>query len=239
MKTTYCANCGFAITKDAKFCGNCGEEIMSLETPTTTCSACGYVATDDEKYCPECGNALQFNSSTNGNQQPILPTQKVGRTEVKKGAAGGVKAKKSGILRTLGKITLWIAGVLIIATTIFYLIGDNISDGEKSSHNQQVQNQMDAYEENKKVLDLSDDNSADKYRYGIDVASDQYEAFERYKVFAENGDLNAMISLSEYYEQGIWVQKDRKKAKELLEKAAKAGSLEAEWQLEYLESIGQ
>jgi ribosomal protein S27AE len=227
------------MTKGAKFCGNCGEEIMSLETPTTTCSACGYVATDDEKYCPECGNALQFNSSTNRNQQPISPTQKVDRAEVKKGAVGVVKTKKSGILRTLGKVTLWISGVLIIATTIFYLIGDNISDAEKSSHDQQVQNQLDAYEENKKVLDISDENSADKYRYGIDVTSDQYEAFERYKVFAENGDLNAMISLSEYYEQGIWVKKDRKKAKGLLEKAAKAGSLEAEWQLEYLESIGQ
>lgn len=233
MKTNYCANCGFAITKDAKFCGNCGEEIMSLETATNTCYGCGYVATDDEKYCPECRNALPFNDTAKGNVklQPMPSNQKIGRPDV--------ETKKGGIFRTLGKITLWIVAILIVAATMLYFIGDNISDGEKPSNNQQVKDQIEAYEKNKKVLDISDENSADKYRYGIDVTSDQYEAFERYKIFAENGDLNAMISLSEYYQQGIWVKKDSKKAKELLEKAAEEGSLEAEWQLEYLESIGQ
>lgn len=45
-----------------------------------------------------------------------------------------------------------------------------------------------------------------------------------------------MVELSDYYQQGIWIKKDAKKAKKLLQQAADAGSLEAKWQLEFLES---
>jgi TPR repeat protein len=45
-----------------------------------------------------------------------------------------------------------------------------------------------------------------------------------------------MVELADYYEQGIWVKKDSEKARQLLKKAADAGSIAAKWQLEFLES---
>ena len=45
-----------------------------------------------------------------------------------------------------------------------------------------------------------------------------------------------MVALADYYEQGIWVKKDSKKAIKLLQQAAEKGSLAAKWQLEFLQS---
>ena len=88
-------------------------------------------------------------------------------------------------------------------------------------------------------LEVNDENSADKYRLGIEVDPDQYKAFELYEKLADEGDLNAMVELADYYEQGIWVKKDTEKAMQLLKKAADAGSIAAKWQLEFLESEKQ
>lgn len=86
------------------------------------------------------------------------------------------------------------------------------------------------------LLDINDENAADKYRYGINVENDQYKAVELYQKLADKGDLNAMVELADYYEQGIWVEKDSEMARQLLKKAADAGSIAAKWQLEFLES---
>ena len=85
-------------------------------------------------------------------------------------------------------------------------------------------------------LDPKDPNSADKYRYGIDVDPDPLKALEFYEQLVSKGDANAMVQLADYYEQGIWVKQDSKRAKELLQKAANQGSIEAAWELEYLQN---
>ncbi len=80
-----------------------------------------------------------------------------------------------------------------------------------------------------------EDVNADQYRYGVGVDGNQFKAFGLYKKAVNQGDVNAMVELSEYYEQGIWVKRDHEKSIQLLKKAAAAGSLSAKWQLEFLE----
>ena len=77
--------------------------------------------------------------------------------------------------------------------------------------------------------------TADQYHYGIGVEPDQYKAFELYKNAARKGDINAMIELSDFYEQGVWVKQSHSKAKQLLQKSANMGSLIAKWQLELID----
>jgi len=78
--------------------------------------------------------------------------------------------------------------------------------------------------------------TADQYRFGIGIKPDQYKAFKLYQSAAKKGDANAMLELSNFYEQGIWVTRDHKKSITLLKKAAKAGSVVAKWELESLKS---
>jgi hypothetical protein len=78
------------------------------------------------------------------------------------------------------------------------------------------------------------ENRADRYRYGIGVAPNQYRAFILYKKLAKKGDADALVELAEYYNQGIFVPQDKYKAKRLLKKAAQKGSLMAKWQLEFM-----
>ena len=90
-----------------------------------------------------------------------------------------------------------------------------------------------------KVLVSSTLMEADKYRFGIGVKVNQSKAFELYKRAKMEGDRHALMALSEYYAEGVWVKRDQVKAKRLLQQAAKAGVIEAKWQLEFLESEGQ
>lgn len=55
-----CQNCGLEMEDHAKFCKNCGSEIIR-KTPaeevneTKFCSQCGFEMNSDMKFCPECG----------------------------------------------------------------------------------------------------------------------------------------------------------------------------------------
>lgn len=262
MKINYCRNCGSKISKETKFCGNCGEKINEQETATNICSECGYVAEKDEKFCPECGSRItsSFNNDTlyNDNSPPIQAQEGKGSSGTSRKQAfehttesetkmrtrpqtryEAPKQKKKGFF---GRLIKWVITlVLLIAglAVLSIVLEDTDLFNDSSKYTQETSNLLDAYERNKDALSTKDISSADKYRYGIDVIPDQYEAIERYKVLAEKGDLNAMISLSEYYEQGIWVERDRRKAITLLEQAAAEGSIEAKWQLEYLKSVSR
>ncbi len=90
-----------------------------------------------------------------------------------------------------------------------------------------------------KVMVSSSLMEADKYRFGIGVKVNQSKAIELYKRAKREGDRRALMALSEYYEEGVWVKRDHVKAKRLLQQAAKEGVVEAKWQLEFLESEGQ
>lgn len=49
-----CPHCGVAITKDAKFCSNCGKEI-SKEQTKEKCPQCGKIRNTDDQFCDTCG----------------------------------------------------------------------------------------------------------------------------------------------------------------------------------------
>ncbi|GHS94819.1 hypothetical protein AGMMS50276_08400 [Synergistales bacterium] len=52
-----CAKCGAALPKDAKFCLNCGEKVVSLNENEIICPTCG-AKTAKGKFCLECGAPL-------------------------------------------------------------------------------------------------------------------------------------------------------------------------------------
>ncbi len=53
MKDAICPNCGAAIAKGKKFCGNCGTKIVVK--PKTTCPNCGAEIAEGKKFCGMCG----------------------------------------------------------------------------------------------------------------------------------------------------------------------------------------
>lgn len=70
------------------------------------------------------------------------------------------------------------------------------------------------------------------YRAGLGTArADQVKAFEWYKRAAEAGEPSAMIEMSRYYAEGVWIEPSATKSKQWLKQAAAAGSAEAKWQL--------
>lgn len=70
------------------------------------------------------------------------------------------------------------------------------------------------------------------YRAGLGTAADDhYRAFEWYRKAAEAGEPVAMLELSHYYAEGVWVESNATQSKQWLEKAARGGNAEAKWQL--------
>jgi len=49
-----CPNCGESVQKGAKFCGNCGENLVKQRH----CPNCGEEIKGDDKFCPNCGEKL-------------------------------------------------------------------------------------------------------------------------------------------------------------------------------------
>ncbi len=50
-----CAKCGATLPKNAKFCLECGEKVISASSETVVCPECGKTVTKG-KFCPECGH---------------------------------------------------------------------------------------------------------------------------------------------------------------------------------------
>ncbi len=229
MKIKYCQHCGAENAQGTNFCISCGEKLVQKKETITICANCGSEFNADEKYCLSCGKARSEEREKKSN--------------VSKVAVNFIKDEKKGLFGTIGKVLLGIVIIFSIWLILLLAFDDGASSStenhinkvenlnqEESSTNGIIDNNQE------EVLDVNDENRADKYRYGIGVQSDQYKALEQYQKDANKGDVNAMVELSDYYQQGIWVQKDTKKAKKLLQQAADAGSLAAKWQLEFLES---
>jgi hypothetical protein len=70
------------------------------------------------------------------------------------------------------------------------------------------------------------------YRAGLGTrADDHFKAFEWYRKAAQAGEPVAMVEMSRYYAEGVWVEADKAQSKQWLQRAAKAGDAEAKWQL--------
>ncbi|WP_456379175.1 double zinc ribbon domain-containing protein [Lutibacter sp.] len=248
MKATNCPNCGNKLNKDAKFCGSCGQKVIQptkdIKVEVNLCPKCKTPFETDEKFCAECGTPINGSTPKKVEIQQKEQFQKSKPQPVSTPKQPtSTKKKKGGVLRTIGKIVVGFIAFVIVGSILLYNLGDATEDTSISQEDvintttniekeNTVENKIDTDNE----IEINNKNSAEQYRFGIDVQPNQYKAFELYKKLADKGDLNAMVELSDYYEQGIWVKKDTKKAIKLLQKAADAGSLAAKWQLEFLEN---
>lgn len=71
MFMSTCKSCGSEVNEGAKFCKNCGAEIIIEEEGDDFkfCSNCGFKMDKNIKFCPECG------SPTNGVPQTAVNSQ--------------------------------------------------------------------------------------------------------------------------------------------------------------------
>ena len=244
MKSINCPNCGNKLNEGALFCGSCGQKIIQpieeIKIEANFCSKCGREFEKDEKFCAECGTSIDADITKNKqtSQKNIIPQSKPQPIAALK-SNPSKKMKKGGFIKLAGKILLGIVILFTVGVILLLAFDNGASKPSKKISDSEIINEEESNStenQKEKVLDVNDENRADKYRLGIDVQPDQYKALELYKEAANKGDLNAMVQLSDYYEQGIWTKKDTKKARQLLQQAASAGSLAAKWQLEFLES---
>lgn len=76
--------------------------------------------------------------------------------------------------------------------------------------------------------------TAEHHQFGINTPIDHEKAIALYQ---EQNNVSAWVALADYYLQGVWLERDIKQAKRLLKRAVKQGSIEAQWQLEYLDEV--
>ena len=122
MKIQYCPSCGAKLAENARFCGGCGQKIEqskeSEASKTKQCPNCDYSTTKEEAFCPECGTALIIGTKAERSKKEPATRQ----TAKKKRPAA---KKKTGFLRALGKLVLWLVAFLIVAMIALYFIGDS------------------------------------------------------------------------------------------------------------------
>ncbi len=122
MKIQYCPSCGAKLAENARFCGGCGQKIEqpkeSEASKTKQCPNCDYSTTKEKAFCPECGTALITGTKAERPKKESATKQ----TGKKKRPAA---KKKTGFLRALGKLVLWLVAFLIVAMIALYFIGDS------------------------------------------------------------------------------------------------------------------
>ncbi|WP_372649045.1 zinc-ribbon domain-containing protein [Draconibacterium sp.] len=255
-----CPNCGKELEENEKFCSGCGASVTGKTEPKTAPPTQRNPEPKEEKFTKE-GRKIITGGPKVGQPKKASakPASKKSLKKKKRGPLGCFFRT----LLILIAIVLG-ATLLIIVVNVLFVDEDgadansdirvekevnnslsdtdipgivDIEEGDVSHlpENRNKTARKDAAAAKKVVLDPNDNSSADKYRYGIDVDPDPYKAFDYYEKLVSKGDPNAMVRLADYYEQGIWVEKNTKKARELLKKAAENGSVQAEWELEYLQ----
>lgn len=127
----YCPNCGAKATKNARFCGECGQKLdpnlAQNETSVNVCPGCAYTSTGDEAYCPNCGTVLFKQSGSKkkseGISSPMVPASMAAREPI---SSPPLKQKKSSLLGKLGKVLVGLLAIAAVAIAALYFIGDNL-----------------------------------------------------------------------------------------------------------------
>ncbi len=124
------------------------------------------------------------------------------------GASSNRQEQIDALRPAMRKMHLWgtaMAGVMIVIAVLVIWLAGWFSGESKTVHS----NRSSAPQPQNEIVaksDVDDKNLADKYRNGVGVEPDQYKAFELYEKLANNGDLDAMVELADYYEQEYGVQ---------------------------------
>lgn len=153
-----CQNCGTEAVDGAKFCKNCGSEIVIEEVDengTKFCSNCGFEMPKSTRFCPECGNGTDKapqvvnnvnNRVVSSDKSPglaaVLSFLIIGLGQVylgltKKGIILFVLAIISGILMLV--LVGWILWLLVWG----YAIYDAYNSGEKMRNGIEVEDTLD------------------------------------------------------------------------------------------------
>ena len=91
-----CKNCGCELPEGAKFCRECGAEVIVEEvTGTQFCTNCGFKIPKGINFCPECGNPTSSNPTVK-NANSLANTDK----------SPGLAAVLSFLIVGLGQIYL-------------------------------------------------------------------------------------------------------------------------------------
>lgn len=152
-----CQNCGVEAVEGAKFCKNCGSEIVWQEKEvksTKFCSNCGFEMKSDIKFCPECGTASAGVNVQKTNVNSVVRSDKssglaallsfliIGLGQVylgltKKGIILFVLAIISGILM------LFVIGFILWLLVWVYAIYDAYNSAEKMKRGIDVEDTLD------------------------------------------------------------------------------------------------
>ncbi|WP_407381051.1 zinc-ribbon domain-containing protein [Methanobrevibacter sp.] len=150
-----CKNCGCNLPDEAKFCAECGSEVIEEEpvneNETKFCRNCGFEMPKETKFCPECGSPTSGvpqvrNANVANAHSPILAAilsffiiglgqLYIGLT--KKGIILFVAAIVSGILMLI--VIGWILWLLIWG----YAIYDAYNSAEKMNNGIAVEDTLD------------------------------------------------------------------------------------------------
>lgn len=146
-----CKNCGCELPEGAKFCKECGVEVIQEEPVKETkfCQNCGFEMPRSSKFCPECGYSTTGNPNPNNSNGVVYKKKSAGLAAILSFLIVGLGQvylglTKKGILLFLGAVISGVLMLVLIGWITWLLIwGYGIYD---------------AY------------NSAEKINQGIDVA---------------------------------------------------------------------
>ena len=111
-----CQSCGSEVDEGAKFCKNCGSEVIVEEeneniSETKFCANCGFEMPQSTKFCPECG------TSTDGVPQVV---SNANNAVVNSDKSSGLAALLSFLIIGLGQVYLGLTkkGIILFIAAI-------------------------------------------------------------------------------------------------------------------------
>ena len=136
-----CKICGCELPKDAKFCRECGSEVIQEETVAETkfCANCGFEMPRSTKFCPECGTPTPGNPQANNGKIVVNANKSPGLAAILSFFIVGlgqiyIGLTKKGILLFIGAVISGFLMLILIGWITWLLIwGYGIYDAYNSA----------------------------------------------------------------------------------------------------------
>jgi DNA-directed RNA polymerase subunit RPC12/RpoP len=133
-----CKECQFENNVKAKFCSNCGSELISQKEDEIVCKGCGFSNKIESNFCASCGNKLSRKARNEaevrlrgGQTSRGQKGKHVKRKTERKGESHRIISKKHR--RPLqGHGPIWV-GALVVGFFIIYLFIDNSKQNQSNS----------------------------------------------------------------------------------------------------------
>lgn len=152
-----CKNCGYEADDGAKFCKNCGAEIVQEELieveQTKFCSNCGFELPGEVKFCPACGFSTTSKAQASNPNAVCNPNKSAGLAAVLSFLIIGlgqvyIGLTKKGILLFIAAIVSGVLMLILIGWILWllvwgYAIFDAYSSAEKMKQGIPVEDTID------------------------------------------------------------------------------------------------